>query len=151
RAGGFRPDGFRRQPPPAPRLSRHQDPALGRNPDPTASKIPGHSLELNREPQRWPKTSQEFGCQAAAGGLTGVFPVSPGGCLVVAGAGLEAAVQDADKAAGQSSQGIASAAGLAAVAAVASASTPMPWSERTARRSGRANRPRLGTAGHRYQ
>jgi len=38
--------------------------------------------------------------------LRGVFPVAPGGGLVVAGAGLEAAVQDADEPAGRSSQGV---------------------------------------------
>src|SRR5215472_13334364 len=38
--------------------------------------------------------------------LRDVFPVAPGGGLVVAGPGLEASVQDADKAAGQSSEGV---------------------------------------------
>jgi hypothetical protein len=39
-------------------------------------------------------------------GLMDVFPVAPRGGLVVAGASLEASVQDADKSAGQSSQGV---------------------------------------------
>ena len=38
--------------------------------------------------------------------LREVFPVAPRGGLVVAGAGLEASVQDADEPAGQSSQGV---------------------------------------------
>ena len=38
--------------------------------------------------------------------LRDVFPVAPGDGLVVAGAGLEAAVQDADQAAGQVPQGL---------------------------------------------
>jgi hypothetical protein len=42
------------------------------------------------------KTSQEFGMSSGGFRLRGVFPVAPGGGLVVAGAGLEAAVQDAD-------------------------------------------------------
>ena len=39
-------------------------------------------------------------------GLREVLPVSPGGGLVVEGAGLEASVQDADKPVGQPSQGV---------------------------------------------
>ena len=38
--------------------------------------------------------------------LRDVFPVAPGDGLVVEGPGLEASVQDADKTAGQPSQGI---------------------------------------------
>jgi hypothetical protein len=38
--------------------------------------------------------------------LRDVFPMAPRGGLVVAGAGLEAAVQDGDEPAGQSSQGV---------------------------------------------
>jgi hypothetical protein len=38
--------------------------------------------------------------------LRDVFPVAPGDGLVVAGPGLEASVQDADKAAGQPSEGV---------------------------------------------
>jgi hypothetical protein len=43
---------------------------------------------------------------SGGGSLAGVFAVAPGGGLVVAGAGLEASVQDADESAGQSSQGV---------------------------------------------
>jgi hypothetical protein len=39
-------------------------------------------------------------------GLRDVFPVAPRGGLVLAGAGLEAALQDAGKPAGQSAQGV---------------------------------------------
>ncbi len=38
--------------------------------------------------------------------FSGVFPVTPGGVLVVAGSGLETSVEDPDKAAGQSSEGV---------------------------------------------
>src|ERR1039458_6859085 len=37
--------------------------------------------------------------------LRGLFPVRPGGCLVVEGAGLEASVEDADEPAGEFAQG----------------------------------------------
>ena len=53
--------------------------------------------------------------------LSGVFPVAPGGGLVVAGAGLEASVQDADQAAGQSSQGVVVLESLGALGVVESA------------------------------
>jgi hypothetical protein len=33
-------------------------------------------------------------------------PVCPGGCLVVAGTGLEAAVEDADEAVGEAAEGV---------------------------------------------
>jgi len=48
------------------------------------------------------------GVSMSSGGvrLRDVFPVAPGDGLVVAGAGLEAAVQDADQAAGQVPQGL---------------------------------------------
>src|SRR5213080_798192 len=39
-------------------------------------------------------------------GLREILPVSPGGGLVVEGAGLEASVQDADEAVGEPSQGV---------------------------------------------
>src|SRR5215475_4986866 len=38
------------------------------------------------------------------GGLREIFPVPPGGGLVVGGAGLEASVQDADEPVGESSE-----------------------------------------------
>ena len=37
--------------------------------------------------------------------LRGLFPVRPGGCLVVEGAGFEAAVEDADEPVGELAQG----------------------------------------------
>jgi hypothetical protein len=37
--------------------------------------------------------------------LKGLFPVRPGGCLVVEGAGLEASVEDADEPVGEFAQG----------------------------------------------
>jgi hypothetical protein len=39
-------------------------------------------------------------------GLVGFVPVCPGGCLVVGGAGLEAAVKDADEAVGEAAEGV---------------------------------------------
>lgn len=49
--------------------------------------------------------------------LRGLFPVRPGGCLVVEGAGLEASVQDADEAVSDFAQGrvVACAAGALGV------------------------------------
>jgi hypothetical protein len=43
---------------------------------------------------------------SGGGGLAGVFGVAPGGGLVVAGAGFQAAVQDADQAAGQPAESV---------------------------------------------
>jgi len=60
---------------------------------------------------------------SGGGRLAGVFPVSPGGCLVVAGAGLKASVQDADKTAGQPSQGIVVFESLGALGVVEGAGT----------------------------
>ena len=55
--------------------------------------------------------------------LRDVFPAAPGGGLVVAGAGLEASVQDADQAAGQSSEGIVVFESLGALGVVEGAGT----------------------------
>jgi len=55
--------------------------------------------------------------------LRGVCPVAPGGGLVVAGAGLEAAVQDADQAAGQFPQGLVVLASAGALLVVEGAGT----------------------------
>src|SRR5215469_7659906 len=55
--------------------------------------------------------------------LRDVLPVAPGDGLVVAGAGLEAAVQDADQAAGQSPQGLVVLASPGALGVVEGAGT----------------------------
>ena len=55
--------------------------------------------------------------------LRDIFPVAPRGGLVVAGPGLEASVQDAGQAAGQSSEGLVVQASAGALLVVEGAGT----------------------------